>query len=1368
MTVGTRLRMRVLAAVVPAVASVVIAPSLAPVVASTGPGPTPMVSVDPVGAPGNGASFLPGLTSNGRLVTFESRASTLVLGDANGQADVFVRDRDSNTTSRVSFSSGGTTEGNGASGRARISADGSVVAFQSAASNLVAGDTNGQIDVFVHDRLSATTSRVSVTSSGGQGAGVAFEPSLSADGRLVAFTSNAPNMVAGDTNGHQDVFVHDRQAGTTVRVSIDSVGAQAGGFSRSPAISADGRAVAFRSQATNLAPGDTNGVEDVFVHDRQMGTTNRVSVGAGGAQADRASGPPAVSADGRFLAYESSATNLVPGDANGLDDVFVLDRQSGETTKVSVQGGTTEAHTTPAISADGRFVVFESAGALVPDDTNSRRDIFLHDRQTGATTRESVDAAGVQGDGSSTSPALSADGKVIGFASLATNLSPNDTNGFTDVFVHEIDAGGVPPNSSSTTSSTTSPSSSTTTTTAPTTTSSSTSTSTSSTTSTTTVLPTTTTAVSSTTTSALPPNQRSDLHVREISVPQTAQKGEPFVARDVVENREGRGVAGASVTSYHLSVNDEKDAGDIQVGERAVEALARDARSAGAPSLVVPPAAPDGRFHLIACVDAKSQVREIHEKNNCRATTTLVFVHPAPVAVPVAPASRTEPSCGNTSYFDTLASNVVRAPDLTSAIGATKVLLTTAGVGVAEDSAGPSAEEPRGGVRVGPMQLVNLARDGRVRAWAGRITLGEVAFEISAAGVPVKKADGGRDLARFLRSAVEVASTEPSAAHSAAPLLLAALAQCQKPAIDLTAGYVPDDYRLTALDLTLLGAVFAQIAPGIRGGQPVPTAAADNGSADTASESFSATMASAEATAASPCGAVRDTLERLLPLAGQLWGYAAGQAAQDAAQKYVDSAASYLDAGDAGLGEKYSSLLSWTGLLLKMQTLALLYDTATARVEELADDPVHKPTPVDPRQLVGFEVIAGVPDEEWEAYQAESFRKDVDAFRECASIVGFPVPTNLGDLGAAVSGWHVKWQMIEGAEHAFWSSANDLDKYDLPGQVETKLRPRNDHSGSHLIAAELKDEAVIAHPGDLQEAPVTVKAEVRTDTPPNLGTFLGALPAGAAINVLGVATAVGDLAVGLFQHLVTMDAYETVRAEFHLPRRGGGWRGLLQDNEHYRDDCSSPDVFRPRHVVTDRCQGEGRRTSIGYVVEQLEERRQPGRIEWRLKVQMNGSQREEVAIDGYEKVTGRNGCTATWNTHIRNFGAAAGTSTYSDVVLTIFHTGAWQIDFKPAQAVGEAIRTQNRDETHEGPGDCPHHAAWEEDKVHSYQMAASPVPRISGTIDPANPGRVLNGDIAVSQPGNWRLLGTGAKPTRWSSVSLTFDGTIPVPKAPSR
>ena len=264
-----------------------------------------------------------------------------------------------------------------------------------------------------------TTKRVSVSSGGVQGNGSSGGPAISPNGRFVTFSSDATNLVPSDTNGKSDAFIRNRQTGKTRRVSVNSAGEQGNGNSQSQALSDDGRFVGFYSDATNLVADDTNNVQDVFVRDRLKGTTERVSVSSASEQGNNLSIRPDFSADGRFVAFYSSATNLVPGGTNGAFQVFVRDRQKGTTQLVSVNSAGEQGNGSsldPVLSANGRFVgFFSAANNLVPSDTNGRYDVFVRDRQTGTTQLVSVSSAGEQGNFESLRPGISADGRFVTF-----------------------------------------------------------------------------------------------------------------------------------------------------------------------------------------------------------------------------------------------------------------------------------------------------------------------------------------------------------------------------------------------------------------------------------------------------------------------------------------------------------------------------------------------------------------------------------------------------------------------------------------------------------------------------------------------------------------------------------------------------------------------------------------------------------------------------------------------------------------------------------------------------------------------------------------------------------------------------------------
>ena len=407
-----------------------------------------LVSLASDGTLGNGYSGGRGWMSvNGRYVVFESTATNLVAVDTNGFNDIFVHDLQTGATTRVSVASD-TTQSNEDSADPRITADGRYVVFHSAASNLVAGDTNGtNYDVFVHDRNTGTTTRQGLADGNVEIMFGAFSEDISDDGRYVLFS--APTSAA-DVVRH--LYLHDSVSGTTTQIDVADDGSNPTGQSENfvnwgaVSLSSSGRYTAFYSVNEYLVANDTNSARDVFVRDRLGGgSTTRVSVASDSTEANGNSYSIDMTPDARYVVFDSTADNLVPNDTNTTADVFVRDRTLGTIERVSVASDGSEKIPPysnyndpgyPSISDDGRYVVFASdISNLVPNDTNGMRDIFVHDRTTGQTVRVNVADGGAQANFASDAPVISGDGSVISFLSCASNLVVNDTNGQCDVFI---------------------------------------------------------------------------------------------------------------------------------------------------------------------------------------------------------------------------------------------------------------------------------------------------------------------------------------------------------------------------------------------------------------------------------------------------------------------------------------------------------------------------------------------------------------------------------------------------------------------------------------------------------------------------------------------------------------------------------------------------------------------------------------------------------------------------------------------------------------------------------------------------------------------------------------------------------------------
>jgi len=380
-------------------------------------GTTEIVDVSDSGIAGTGHALAPSISADGRFVAFESEADDLVAGDTNVASDVFVRDRAAGTTSRVSIAADG-SEGNDSSNEPSISADGNKVAFSSYADNLVLDDWNGSGDIFVRDRNAATTVRASVMSNGDEGdlCEDSYEPSISGDGNVVAFTTYE-SFILGDTNDEEDVYVHEMMTAKTKIISTRMSNVSPDGGFGPPDVSGDGRYVAFNSYGP-LDGGTTPLALEVFVRDRSAATTERISVAAGGALSNGISSDPTISADGRYVAFRSAASNLVAGDTNADDDVFVRDRTAAATTLVSRDvllgqlGGTTYGGT---ISGDGKMIAFTTP-APVTDKSGATIDdgkVDVYARYLRAPTITSVNPPAVP-RGTTTAVTITGRGFTVG------------------------------------------------------------------------------------------------------------------------------------------------------------------------------------------------------------------------------------------------------------------------------------------------------------------------------------------------------------------------------------------------------------------------------------------------------------------------------------------------------------------------------------------------------------------------------------------------------------------------------------------------------------------------------------------------------------------------------------------------------------------------------------------------------------------------------------------------------------------------------------------------------------------------------------------------------------------------------------------
>ncbi|CAA9436724.1 MAG: hypothetical protein AVDCRST_MAG64-3842 [uncultured Phycisphaerae bacterium] len=410
-----------------------------------------LISVTSGGVSGDGDSGEASVSQNGRYVAFTSTSTNLVAGDTNGTSDVFLRDRSNNTTILVSKSAAG-APGDEASFEPKVSNDGNFVVFVSRASNLVAGDkpeaAGGNADVFRFNIQTGAIELVSQTTEGGFPDGDSGEPNVSANGQFIAYSTRARGLGGPDNNNAADVFVRDMNRGAgdsraTRAVSVAAGGNEnetmADGRSFDPQVSDDGNFVSFRSAATNLNGGDTNGFVDNYVRDMTAGTNVLVSVSTAGASGNAESQSNSISGDGKFVAFRSAASDLVPNDTNNAEDIFLRNLTNNTTTLLSVnRTGTASARGQsrfPWLSANAGAVTFSSSATdLVADDNNNQEDVFLRDLVNGPIYLLSTNAAGTGGNGASYDTYTSRDGAYVTFTSEASDLAAGDNNSRTDVF----------------------------------------------------------------------------------------------------------------------------------------------------------------------------------------------------------------------------------------------------------------------------------------------------------------------------------------------------------------------------------------------------------------------------------------------------------------------------------------------------------------------------------------------------------------------------------------------------------------------------------------------------------------------------------------------------------------------------------------------------------------------------------------------------------------------------------------------------------------------------------------------------------------------------------------------------------------------
>lgn len=416
------------------------------------PGDIVLASSSDAGEPGNFESRAPDVSVDGRIVAFESNATNLDPLDTDLFADIYVKNLDTGEVTLASVAPAGSkgrgkgkgsgpVKGNLYSNRPSLSGAGNRVAFDTGSSNLHRDDPIGDTDVYVKDLTSGTLILASVNAGGTKGNGYSVRPSISDDGAKVVFDSTATNFGPGDADDNFDVYVKNLVTGRVDLVSTTSGGIKGNDVSFGAVISPDGTKVAFNSMATNLHPADTDGFTDVYVKDLTTGELSLASTSDQGQTGNDGSFAPQLSRDGRVVAFMSRATNLDPADSQPYEDVYAKDLATGDLKLVSAAANGAKGNNLSflgSISADGRIVAFDSISTnLHPADTDAFDDVFLKDLATGALTLVSKTADGQKGNDFSGGGSLSASAGRIAFLTTATNLHPGIT-GRSQIVVKEL------------------------------------------------------------------------------------------------------------------------------------------------------------------------------------------------------------------------------------------------------------------------------------------------------------------------------------------------------------------------------------------------------------------------------------------------------------------------------------------------------------------------------------------------------------------------------------------------------------------------------------------------------------------------------------------------------------------------------------------------------------------------------------------------------------------------------------------------------------------------------------------------------------------------------------------------------------------